>query len=270
MSVLKYSNNKNRGPDAIRKSITYILNPDKTTSNLIKVNGVSPDTPCEDMETVQVLLGKNTGRRYIHIILSFDQNISATTAYDVACSAAEYFAECYLYILASHTNTANLHAHIILNAVNIRTGKKFSQSRKEMLAFRSYVNKCLRAYGLNEIGRNKTPVDFLEEDFNYMDNFFDDDDYYDDEENEQPYSYFGPCDPEELDAISEAEEADRLRKSAYDYFEGKATDFPDEIPYCDADALYFDWLEMKNREREEAEAETEKSFFDRFPEYPGF
>lgn len=270
MSILKFCNGKNRGPDAIRKGLNYILNPCKTNPSLIATNGVSADSPAEDIETVQFLLGKNTGRRYIHFVISFDKNVRDTVAYNVACNCAEYFSDSYQYVLAVHTNTDNLHAHIILSTVNIRTGKKFSQSRQEMLAFRSYVNKCLRAYGLNEIGRNKTPVDFLEENFNYMDNFFDDDDYYDDEENEQPYSYFGPCDPEELDAISEAEEADRLRKSAYDYFEGKATDFPDEIPYCDADALYFDWLEMKNREREEAEAETEKSFFDRFPEYPGF
>ncbi len=275
MSMLKFANGKNRGTDAIRKSIAYILNPGKTNSSLIAINGVSVDSPAEDIETVQLLLGKNTGRRYIHMIISFDRNVSVTTAYDVACSAAEYFAENYQYVLAMHTNTANVHAHIVLSAVNIRTGKKFSQSRKEMLAFREHVNFCLRQFGLDEIGKNAMSkihanaqdyIDSFWDNDDFEDDFFDD--FDDDTDDFAPYrSFFGPYAPEEAEAISMAEEADRLRKSAYEYFEGKSSDFPDEIPSCDVDVLYDDWLEAERREREEREEEEEsyRSFFNRFP-----
>lgn len=273
MSVLKYANGQNRGLDAIRKGVTYVLNPDKTKPNLTEFNGVSRDTPCEDMETVQTLLSKNTGRRYIHIVISFDRNVSVAIAYNVACYAAEYYADNYQYVLAIHTNTANVHAHIILSTVNVRTGKKFSQSRKEMLTFREHVNFCLRQFGLDEIGKNTTSKNLVNTQ-DFIDNFWgdDDEDNYDEaldcdtDEFEHNKSFFGPCDSE----ISEAEEADKLRKAAYAYFEGKSDNFPVEMPSYVVDNLYSEWLEEEIREREEKEEEEEsyKNFFNKFPGRP--
>ena len=265
MSVLKYANGQNRGSDAIRKSVTYILDPGKSSQALTEVNGVSSDTPYEDMETIQTLLGKTTGRRYIHFILSFDKNVSVMTAYDVACYAAEYYADSYQYILAIHTNTTNVHAHIILNAVNIRTGKKFSQSRKEMLAFREHVNFCLRQFGLNEIGKNSTS-DIVVSNLDFIDDFDGDsiDDFADSEEFDPYRSFFGPCDQEEVEAVAMAEDADRLQKLVYHYFEGQSENFSNEILSCDVDSLFWEWLDMKYYEKEEEEAEKHESFFDRY------
>lgn len=256
----------------------YILDPSKTNSSLICTNGVSANSPAEDIETVQFLLGKNTGRRYIHFVISFDKNVPNTVAYTVACNCAEYFSHSFQYVLAVHTNTTNPHAHIILSAVNVRTGKKFSQSQKEMLTFREHVNFCLRQFGLDEIAKN-TMSKNLVRDQDFIDDFWADDDFEDNydenldrdtDEFEHDKSFFGPCDPEELKIINEAEEADKLRKSAYDYFEGKSDDFPGEMPSYVVDNLYYEWLDEKIHEREEKEKEEEsyKNFFNKFPVRP--
>ena len=154
MSIVKFANGKNRGNDALERGINYILDAEKTSSRYIASNGVGKTSAVEDMKTVQQLLGKDTGRRYIHFVISFDAGVSSQLAFTIASESAEYFADEYQYILSVHNNTENVHAHVILNAVNVHTGKKFSQSKAEMLDFRDYVNTVLLSYGLNPVGRS--------------------------------------------------------------------------------------------------------------------
>ena len=50
---------------------------------------------------------------------------------------------------ALHTDVANrLHAHFLLGMRNINTGKKFTQSKDDLKAFRLHYNKVAKEYGL--------------------------------------------------------------------------------------------------------------------------
>ncbi len=80
-------------------------------------------------------LGKDTGRRYIHFVISFDAGVSSQLAFTIASESAEYFADEYQYILSVHNNTENVHAHVILNAVNVHTGKNFLNRKLKCLIF---------------------------------------------------------------------------------------------------------------------------------------
>lgn len=53
-------------------------------------------------------------------------------------------------LIATHRNTDHIHNHIILNSVNMETGKKFHQSAAEMRQVKEYSNKLCREYGLSE------------------------------------------------------------------------------------------------------------------------
>ena len=260
MSILKFANGKNRGNDALERGINYILNSHKTSPEYIACNGVEQNSAVEDMKTVQQLLGKDTGRRYIHYVLSFDAGVSPQKALTIASESAEYFADDYQYILSIHTNTANIHAHIILNAVNIHTGKKFSQSKAEMLDFRDYVNTVLLAHSLNPVGKSAEneevhPELYFEEEDTFYD-FEDADDY---KENE---SFFGPIDPEEAELMRLAEQYEAEKKQIIHYFEGKEADIPSGWDYEDALTVYEQWREYIDYiERKE----DSNAFFEKLP-----
>lgn len=253
MSIIKFANGKNSGTYALKQGIDYILNPDKTNNIWIAGNGINLSSPYEDMHTIQTLYRKSTGRSYIHYIISFDKDVYASVAFETACDCASYFADDYQYILALHTNTDNIHAHIILNTVDVRTGKKFSQSRKELLEFREYINSCLTHCGLNPIGKATTPDlyysytcdDTLED----IDNFWEPDLLI---EDDSASSFFGPVDPDESENILLAEEGmDRLNR-VIQYFHGELSVLPDGISYSEAETLFLQWKNAVTFPDEEA------------------
>ena len=223
-------------------------------------NGIDLASPYEDMKTVQSLLRKTTGRRYIHYIISFDFNVNANMAYIVSTKCAEYFANEYQYILAIHTNTPNMHAHIIMNSVNIRTGKKFSQSQSQLFKFRDYVNQCLMEHGLNPISpRNSTKLvcemviedDEFELDYDSLLVDSNDADIVHrsfSEVNQLPTcgwncSFFGPVDYKEAMQIQAAEAYHSHIQEIVHFFQGKLPALPAGINMLDAELLYEQWLE---------------------------
>ena len=250
MSILKFVNGKNRGNDALERGINYILDSEKTSPHYITSNGADKTSAAEDMKTVQQLLGKDTGRRYIHFVISFDAGVSSQLAFTIASERTEYFADEYQYILSVHNNTENVHAHVILNAVNVHTGKKFSQSKTEMLDFRDYVNTVLLSHGLNPVGRSFEdeeiyPGLYFEEEDTFYD-FEDADDY---KENE---SFFGAIDPEEAELMRLSEQYESEKRQIIRFFEGKESDIPSNWDYEDALAVYEQWHEYTDYlEREE-------------------
>lgn len=259
MSIIKFINSKNRGLQALKQGISYIMNPEKTSQNLIHGNGVSKNNTYKDMNTVQNLLGKETGRTYVHFVISFDRDVSAQKAYDVTNKCCDYFAVEYQYICAIHTNTENCHAHVILNTVNLQTGKKFSQSRAEMLEFRDFVNQCLVESGLNPIGQTDSST--LSYEFGILEEYEDFDDILDDDDIENDdiaKSFFGFVDPDEISQIRCAEAMDKDMKKIIHYFQGEAEELPPDMYYEEAELQYSKWNDgLKYLEEED----DKKGFF---------
>lgn len=265
MSILKFTNGKNKCINAIKKGVDYILNPEKTKPYYIAGNGISLDSPCEDMQTVQALHRKQSGRQYIHYIISFDTDVAFDTAFNAACECARYFEEDYQYLLSLHINTDNPHAHIVLNSVNVHNGKKFSQSKTDLLKFREYVSDCLIAHGLNPIEGHKKAEDFLysctsDDPFAYdYDDYddYDDLDLYESEEEDyedtQNYSnIFGPLDIEECQQIEQAMEHERKISQVIAYFNGDASRLPEDISFLDAESIYLEYTDfLRSCEEEE-------------------
>ena len=53
-------------------------------------------------------------------------------------------------MVATHRNTDHIHNHIILNSVNMETGKKFHQTAAELIQVKEFSNELCREYGLSE------------------------------------------------------------------------------------------------------------------------
>lgn len=153
MSIYKRSATHVTELSALKGAIDYIFNPEKTCENLIFGMGIGKKTVYEDMRFLKELYCKTTGRQYLHWILSHDKDVALETVEAVNREVIKLIGSEFQVAAAIHTNKENLHSHFIINSVRITDGKKFSQSRKDMLKFRQNVNIILESYGLKTIGK---------------------------------------------------------------------------------------------------------------------
>ncbi len=130
--------------------LAYVTRREATESKLISGVNCSPESALDEFRFVKKRFHKEDGRSYYHIVQSFspDDDLTPETAHEIGLKFAEYFPG-FQVLVATHTNTHAVHNHLIMNSVNFENGKKFHQSRDEMLQAKEYSNQLCREYGLS-------------------------------------------------------------------------------------------------------------------------
>lgn len=128
----------------------YVTRDEATEQRLISGIECSPDTALEEFRYVKQKYSKEDGRTYYHIVQSFspDDALTLETAHEIGLRFAEHFSG-FQILMATHHNTGHIHNHIIMNSVNYQNGKKFHQTRDELLEVKAYSNKLCQEYGLS-------------------------------------------------------------------------------------------------------------------------
>lgn len=146
MAIIKFINSGS----PMNNIFNYVMRDEATEDKLIDGLNCFPESALEEFKFVKKRFGKEDGRMYYHIVQSFspDDNLTPETAHEIGLRLAEYFPD-FQVLVATHTNTQAVHNHLIMNSVNFKDGKKFHQSRDEMLEFKEYSNQLCREYGLS-------------------------------------------------------------------------------------------------------------------------
>lgn len=136
--------------------LNYVMRKDATSGELVNGFNCSPETAKEEFKFTKQQFNKTDGRSYYHIIQSFspEDNVSPEKAHEIGMKFAGYFPS-FQVVVATHTNREHLHNHLIMNSVSFENGKKFHQSRNELLAVKEFSNKLCSEYGLS-ITESKT------------------------------------------------------------------------------------------------------------------
>ena len=133
--------------------IEYVMNGDKT-DEMKYVSGVNclPETAYEEMIATKNRFNK--GKEKIigyHLIQSFKEGeVTPEVAHELGLEYVnEVFGKDFEVVVATHLNTDNVHNHIVINSVSLKTGKKFYDHH----ASRDYlriVSDCIcQYYGLS-------------------------------------------------------------------------------------------------------------------------
>ena len=133
--------------------IEYVMNGDKT-DEMKYVSGVNclPETAYEEMIATKNRFNK--GKEKIigyHLIQSFEEGeVTPEVAHELGLEYVnEVFGKDFEVVVATHLNTDNVHNHIVINSVSLKTGKKFYDYH----ASRDYlriVSDCIcKYYGLS-------------------------------------------------------------------------------------------------------------------------
>ena len=126
----------------------YIQNSQKTNSSLYIEHECSAKTASQDFNLMRKIFKKKEGRTYYHIIISWnsqEDNINAEECREMTREICEQSGlKDYPYFAAIHTDTEHLHAHVVVNNINIRSGKSFQstkQFREEIMQIANDISR---------------------------------------------------------------------------------------------------------------------------------
>ena len=146
----------------LEHSINYILQPKKLgEANLAGGINCLPEMAYRQMKATKRMFGKTGGRQGYHFVISLKPGEGTPEImYDIAMRfAGEAFAGEYEAVVAVHTDREHLHAHIIINSVNMVTGYKFQcRDGDWKYKFQPITNKFCEEYGLHI-----TPAEYSKE-----------------------------------------------------------------------------------------------------------
>lgn len=146
----------------LEHSINYILQPKKLgEANLAGGINCLPEMAYRQMKAIKQMFGKTGGRQGYHFVISLKPGEGTPEImYDIAMRfAEEAFAGEYEVVVAVHTDREHLHAHIVINSVNMVTGYKFQcRDGDWKYKFQPITNKLCEEYGLHI-----TPAEYSKE-----------------------------------------------------------------------------------------------------------
>ena len=156
------ASNKARIDIHLEHSINYILQPKKLgEANLTGGINCLPEMSYRQMKATKQMFGKTGGRQGYHFVISLKPGEGTPEImYDIAMRfAEEAFAGEYEAVVAVHTDREHLHAHIVINSVNMVTGYKFQcRDGDWKYKFQPITNKLCKEYGLHI-----TPAEYSKE-----------------------------------------------------------------------------------------------------------
>ena len=131
--------------------LDYVMDKRKTDDLLIAGLECCPETALDEFLFVKRKFKKEDGRQYYHTVQSFspEDDITPEIAHEIGVQLAEYF-KGYQIVIATHVDKGHIHNHLVMNSVSYQTGKKFHQTREDMLRVKAYSNKLCREYGLSQ------------------------------------------------------------------------------------------------------------------------
>lgn len=222
-AVLKFINGRNDSKKHLQGVCDYITDPAKTDNgDLVATHGCSKKHPLEDMLRNKLLHNKTHGKQGEHFVLALAPCGESKSPLEVLNVVKKIVSTVYpenMAIIAGHTDSKYLHFHVVLDAVNAVTGRKFSQSPADLNRVKQKVNNILKKHGFEIITASSN-------------DFVDHTDY----SNEGDFSFL------ELDESEMITESDVKEISAYtDYI--RLTDTPDlfcdwDYPSCDNNKYY--------------------------------
>ncbi len=154
MATLNFIKRKDiKNIESLGNVIAYCSQEYKTKYNGSRlISGINclPETAMKEFIATKRKFNKTDGMQYYYAVQSFEDNlnISPLLAHQIAREWAE---KCYpnheIYI-ATHLDTDNIHSHIVINSVNMKTGRKIHQSTKELNEMRKINDELCIKYGL--------------------------------------------------------------------------------------------------------------------------
>ena len=153
MATISFIRRKDSGNiGSLGSVIQYSFQEEKTAyDNGRLISGINclPETGLQDFVATKKRFGKEDGRQYYYAIQSFKStDIDPVLAHTLAREWAERCYPDHEVLIATHTDTDNIHSHIIINSVNCVNGKKIHQNGDDIKRMRNVNDELCLKYNL--------------------------------------------------------------------------------------------------------------------------
>ncbi len=161
--------NKSKGTlhskQGLSSALKYITDPQKTNNGeLVSGQNINiPSNAYDEMlltREMAILAGnqpKENERFGFHFTQSFspEDNLTPEQVHEIGLKTMKaYLGESAEFVIATHTDKEHLHNHIILNATNPKTLKKFQQSKSQLEELKEISDVISKEYGCKIIDRS--------------------------------------------------------------------------------------------------------------------
>jgi len=156
MSIAKDINVNGKSFNDSRSLYEYIIDALKTDNGkYIDGLGFVTNDYLGEFQAVKVSNQKTAGRQFRQITISITpvgNDLSNDDYLEIGRRIAKYYYDKgYQVIISLHLDTDTRHLHLMVNSVNYRNGKKFSQSKSDLNRLKLHCNHILADYGLDQI-----------------------------------------------------------------------------------------------------------------------
>ena len=154
MAYVKVVDGSYKDWDAIYNVLNYIFRygdiPLKYVGGFCVVfsdESIYSDDIVKQFESIKIIYKKEKVKLLKHFVITFskDDEITAEDACNIAWKFIEYFGGNYQIVFAVHTDTDNIHVHVVLNTTNILNGNSYSEFY-EIERLNEFLNKVMIDY----------------------------------------------------------------------------------------------------------------------------
>ena len=133
--------------------LDYVMQEKKTEyegRQLITGINCQIETCCTEFISTKLQYNKCDGKMYFHFVQSFhpDENITPEEAHAVALELAQQWKD-YEVVVATHTDAAHIHSHLVINSVSFETGKKLHFEKDDLTQLRKFSDEICMRHGLS-------------------------------------------------------------------------------------------------------------------------
>ena len=164
MAINKVINDRAHNHGALRNVIEYVLRDDKVREGLAFVTGpyeldtINWDGVYRAFLEEKRLLGKDSGRMYSHMIISFhkEETITPEECLEFGKAFVEDNFPDHQCVVGVHQDRDHLHLHCVINSVSFIDGHKLHSSKRDLQRLKEQTNRMCMERGLTvaEKGRH--------------------------------------------------------------------------------------------------------------------
>ena len=158
-AIVKIINYASADMEKADKVTHYICSPKRTEVDFILSHCINCNDVASSFRAIENRWHPKGHRLFKHGIFSFgDPEMVPSKAVQITKDVMEIFGS-YPWLAAIHTNCPKrIHAHFLLGCIDLRTGKKLSQSKQDLMRFKEHYNcvatkhgiPLVRGYGLEQ------------------------------------------------------------------------------------------------------------------------
>lgn len=157
MAINKVIANRERSHSGMKQTLDYILRNDKTPDKYIYITGpynypeITSDNICNTWIKEKKLWGKDNGRMYSHMVISFhkEEDVTPQVVLKLAKTFVNRFFPNHQVVISVHQDKGHLHAHLVINSVSWLDGHKLHQTWQDLDKQKKFTNFLCAKHSLS-------------------------------------------------------------------------------------------------------------------------